>query len=300
MEIRGVRIEEIEEARALLTQEPGWAARFDDAEEFRRLISKSQRALVAIQDGRIVGFVRAITDDMSNGYLTLLIVRNTHRGRGIGRALVHAVMGEDTGMTWVLRADRGAETFYEQIGFVRSQVAMERPRAKATLQRYGTQVRQKRSFAPGQPSSGWPPRSRNDRTRHLGDNAGMPKPLKISLAILTGFVTWFVAATIANLLIRALIPGYAEAEPTMLFTLPMLFARLTTGAFSSVVAGLACALIARAHFIAVKILAVVLVLFFLPIHYSLFAQFPLWYHAVFLISLAPLVLAGGWLALHRT
>ncbi|MFZ3324003.1 MAG: GNAT family N-acetyltransferase [Usitatibacter sp.] len=130
MEIRAVRDEEIEEARALLRQEPGWASRFNDPGEFRRLISKSQRALVAIQDDRIVGFVRAITDDMSNGYLTLLMVREDRRGKGIGRALVRAVMGENTGMTWVLRADRGAEAFYERIGFVRSKVAMERPRAK--------------------------------------------------------------------------------------------------------------------------------------------------------------------------
>jgi predicted N-acetyltransferase YhbS len=132
MEIRAIRAEEIEEARSLLIEEPGWAARFTDAEEFRKLISKSQRALVAVDESRIVGFVRAITDGMSNGYLTLLIVRNGHRGKGIGRALVRAVVGENVGMTWILRADRGAEAFYERVGFVRSNVAMERPRAKAS------------------------------------------------------------------------------------------------------------------------------------------------------------------------
>ena len=131
MEIRTIRAQEIDEARSLVIEEPGWAARFTDAEQFRKLISKSQRALVAVDDSRIVGFVRAITDDMSNGYLTLLIVRNGHRGKGIGRALVRAVIGENAGMTWVLRADRGAEGFYERIGFVRSKVAMERARAKA-------------------------------------------------------------------------------------------------------------------------------------------------------------------------
>ena len=124
----------------------------------------------------------------------------------------------------------------------------------------------------------------------------MPKPIKITLAVLTGFIVWFIAATIINFLVRALLPGYAEAEHTMQFTLPMLLARLAMGAVISVVAGLACALIARSDFLAVKILAVVLVLFFLPVHYSVWAQFPPWYHAIFLISLAPLVLAGGWIA----
>jgi hypothetical protein len=125
------------------------------------------------------------------------------------------------------------------------------------------------------------------------------KPIKIILAVPTGFIVWFVAATIVNLLVRALLSGYAEAEHTMQFTLPMLLARLAMGAVSSVVAGFTCALIARADVLPVKILGGVLVLFFLPVHYSLWAQFPPWYHAIFLISLAPLVLAGGWVARVR-
>jgi len=124
----------------------------------------------------------------------------------------------------------------------------------------------------------------------------MPRPIKIALAVLSGFVVWFVVATLANWAIRALLPGYADAEPASRFTFPMLLARLAVGGFSSVGAGLACALLARTNFVAVKILAVVLVLFFLPVHYSLWAQFPVWYHAVFLVSLAPLVLVGAWLA----
>ena len=121
----------------------------------------------------------------------------------------------------------------------------------------------------------------------------MPKPIKILLAVLAGFVAWFVVATIANLIVRAAIPGYVEAEPTMSFTLPMMFARLATGIVSSIVAGFACAFIARGLFVAVKILATILVLFFLPVHYSLWEHFPAWYHAFFLISLAPFVLLGG-------
>lgn len=124
----------------------------------------------------------------------------------------------------------------------------------------------------------------------------MPKPIKIVLAVLLGFVVWFVVATVINLVIRATLSGYAEAEAATRFTLPMLLARLAMGGLSSVAAGLACARFARTAPIAVKWLAVGLVVFFAPVHYSRWAQFPPWYHVVFLVSLAPLVLVGSWVA----
>jgi hypothetical protein len=126
----------------------------------------------------------------------------------------------------------------------------------------------------------------------------MPKAMRIALAVLIGFVVWFVVATFVNLPIRASLIGYAEAETAGRFTLPMLLARLAVGGLSSVAAGLACALFARSISVAGKVLAVALVLFFIPVHYALWAQFPLWYHAVFLISLAPLVLVGASVARH--
>ena len=120
----------------------------------------------------------------------------------------------------------------------------------------------------------------------------MPKSLKIVLGVLLGFVVWFGVATVGNLLIRHSMAGYAEAEPAMKFTLPMLLARLTLGGVSSVAAGFVCAAALRLA-TAVKFFASLLVLFFIPVHYSLWAKFPVWYHAVFLVSIAPLILLGA-------
>jgi hypothetical protein len=113
------------------------------------------------------------------------------------------------------------------------------------------------------------------------------------LAVVVGFVTWFVVATLGNLLIRALLPGYVAAEPTLDFTLAMMAARLGLAVVSSLVAGFVGSAVDRGKPGAVYACAAILLLFFLPVHYNLWQKFPVWYHLAFLVTLAPLVLLGG-------
>jgi|KBSMisStaDraftv2_1062788.scaffolds.fasta_scaffold467402_1 hypothetical protein len=113
------------------------------------------------------------------------------------------------------------------------------------------------------------------------------------LAVVFGFVSWFVFATLGNFLIRALIPGYSAAEPVMTFTLSMMAARLILGAASSLVAGFVCSAIDRGRAATVYACAAILLLFFLSVHYQLWQKFPVWYHLTFLVTLPLLVLLGG-------
>ena len=130
LKIRDIRPSELEAARRLLAKN-GWIGSVSDPRKFRKLVARSQRALVAVDKKMVVGFLRALTDGMENGYISMLVVAEKHRRRGVGRALVEAVMGTDRGMTWVLRAARkGAPAFWSRIGFRRSEVAMERPRIR--------------------------------------------------------------------------------------------------------------------------------------------------------------------------
>ena len=112
------------------------------------------------------------------------------------------------------------------------------------------------------------------------------------LAVIVAVVTWFIVATIVNWILRAGLPGYSAVEVSMNFTLTMMICRLLLGLVSSLCAGFVCATIARNR-VAAKVAAAFMVVLFLPVHYMLWAEFPIWYHLFSLISLAPMLLAGA-------
>lgn len=127
MQIRAIRNSEIEAARLLL-EDANWGKRVADPKGFSELLARSQIAIVAVQDNQVVGFLRALTDGIFNGYISMVVVHDAHRGKGIGTALVREVMGDRPETTWVLRAGRnGVSEFYKKLGFLISEVAMERP-----------------------------------------------------------------------------------------------------------------------------------------------------------------------------
>jgi hypothetical protein len=122
---------------------------------------------------------------------------------------------------------------------------------------------------------------------------------KTILGVVVGLVAWIVIATIGNWLLRAGIAGYAEVEKAMAFTQPMMLARLVLGAVSSLGAGAVAARVASSGR-AATVLAVLLLVLFVPMHVGLWAKFPAWYHLTFLASLAVLTLLGARMSMRRT
>jgi hypothetical protein len=117
--------------------------------------------------------------------------------------------------------------------------------------------------------------------------------IRTAIAVVVGLIIWVLCATALDVLLRLALSGYAAAEPSLHFTLGMMIARLALpGAVPSIVAGFASTWIARGNRRAAIVLAIILLLVFLPTHYRLWTQFPLWYHLTFLASLPLLTLLG--------
>ena len=107
-----------------------------------------------------------------------------------------------------------------------------------------------------------------------------------------GVIAWGVVVTVLNLGLRHGWPAYAAVEKVMLFTVPMMAMRLSISGISSLISGYVSAAIGRSSQAAL-IAGVLLLLIFLPIHYSIWSKFPLWYHLTFLTSLPVLSIIGG-------
>jgi XTP/dITP diphosphohydrolase len=105
----------------------GWAERAANVEMVVGYIRGATRTVTAWHGSRLVGFARAITDDVANGYLSMVVVDEAYRRRGIGTRLVRMLMGDDERITWVLRAGSG-EPFWKALGFAPSTIAYERVR----------------------------------------------------------------------------------------------------------------------------------------------------------------------------
>lgn len=119
-------------------------------------------------------------------------------------------------------------------------------------------------------------------------------------AVVGGLVAWVLIVSLVDRGLRLAMPGYEAAEPDLAFTLPMMIARLAEAVITSLAAGAVTRAIAPASARAPWIVGGIMLLLFLPQHVRIWAQLPAWYHLLFLITLAPLVVLGARIRLKST
>jgi GNAT superfamily N-acetyltransferase len=100
-----------------LSEESYWA-RGRPLEVQERLVREAARVVGLYDDGRQIGFARAVTDGVSFVYLADVYVRPEYRGRGLGAELVREMVenGPYAGLKWILHTE-DAHELYRRFGF---------------------------------------------------------------------------------------------------------------------------------------------------------------------------------------
>jgi predicted N-acetyltransferase YhbS len=103
-----------------LYRELGWSHAADPT-RLRIAVERSAMSIVAVDDGDVVGFARALSDEAFAVYIADVLVRPARQRQGIGRALVETILDRyplERYHHQVLVAERGAEGFYRRLGLV--------------------------------------------------------------------------------------------------------------------------------------------------------------------------------------
>lgn len=103
-----------------LYKNEGWWSPGDNPRGLRRLIAGSHCFLLAERDGELAGMGRAVSDGVSDAYLQDIVVAAGQRGRGLGSALVKALVRrlKADGINWIgLIAQGGSAPLYSKHGF---------------------------------------------------------------------------------------------------------------------------------------------------------------------------------------
>jgi N-acetylglutamate synthase-like GNAT family acetyltransferase len=83
-----------------------------------RILEQSDHRVVAIRDGRVVGFITAISDGVLSAFITLLEVVPDEQDKGIGYSLMNQLMEEIGDIYMVdLVCDANLSRFYAELGF---------------------------------------------------------------------------------------------------------------------------------------------------------------------------------------
>jgi ribosomal protein S18 acetylase RimI-like enzyme len=106
----------------LYLMEDWWDLDVESYDIVNKIIQGSHCFLAAIDEGRIIGMGRAISDKASDAYIQDVTVHNDYRRQGIGTEIIKAIISRlhNDGLGWIgLIAEKGSHDFYARLGFIR-------------------------------------------------------------------------------------------------------------------------------------------------------------------------------------
>lgn len=101
-----------------------------DREYLARQVRGARWVVHAYDGARLVGFCRAISDGVSNAYVSTVMVDPEYRRQGIGREMLVRLMSGQDDIKFVLHTRKDAAAFYAALGFADATDMMVRERRR--------------------------------------------------------------------------------------------------------------------------------------------------------------------------
>ncbi|WP_374966386.1 GNAT family N-acetyltransferase [Lysinibacillus sp. RS5] len=104
-------------------QSVGWMKH--DEPIIKKVFNESTHQVFAVEDNKIIGFARALSDGVFNAAIYDVVVHKDYQGRGIARILLEDIMKQLEDVSCIqLIATTGNEPFYEKMGFNKLKTGM--------------------------------------------------------------------------------------------------------------------------------------------------------------------------------
>lgn len=105
-----------------ILQKAGMANR--TAEIHQRAFKNSHTVVFVFDEDKLIGFGRAISDGEYQAAIYDVAVMPNYQGKGIGKTIVRAIVGNIPNCNCILYASPGKEAFYEKEGFCKMKTGM--------------------------------------------------------------------------------------------------------------------------------------------------------------------------------
>lgn len=99
---------------------------FTDAETHRISFENSFSVVFAFDEGKLIGFGRAISDGVRQSAIYDVAIEPDYQGQKLGQTIMDKIMAKTPNCSFILYAAIGKEGFYKKLGFLKMTTGMAR------------------------------------------------------------------------------------------------------------------------------------------------------------------------------